>query len=38
MTIYGREVNLIYSCLEAIIEQITILPTFLVETGKEEVK
>jgi hypothetical protein len=38
MTVYGWEENLVYPCLEVIIEQATALLTFSVETWEEEVE
>jgi hypothetical protein len=38
MTVYGWEENLVYLCLEVIIEQAAALLTFLVETGEEEIE
>lgn len=36
--VYGWENNLIYLCLEVIIEQAAALLAFSVETGEEEVE
>ena len=38
MTVYGWEENLIYPCLEVIVEQAAALLAFSVETGEEEVE